>query len=264
MRLTSVKPETHRPDGGAQRLQYPSRRPARVSVGACFGGKAPLQASPGNARTPPRARVHRSASKPSRGRLADVYAPYFCTRNTLILLTPVRGAKNRHLHQWWTLGASAPDWRPQPKNAKLLHVTNARGRHGGRLFHRHSPWSCHERPSYNGEPHRRPARCEACAAYPEPRTRSVSGRYPGSPRRGTARSGREGGAYALGVLVLALVTSGTIKALIECFKTYLAREHALTIKLTRADGTQVEVTARDVDTPAVREALEAMVSAGSG
>jgi hypothetical protein len=76
--------------------------------------------------------------------------------------------------------------------------------------------------------------------------------------------GERGDPLTLGVLALALVTSGTVKAMIECFKAYLSREHALTIKLMRADGTQVEVTARNVDTPAMREALEAVVSAKSG
>jgi len=75
--------------------------------------------------------------------------------------------------------------------------------------------------------------------------------------------GERGDPFTLGVLVLALVTSGTVKAIIECFKAYLSRERALTIKLTRADGTQVEVTARNVDTPAMRKALEAGVSASS-
>jgi hypothetical protein len=76
--------------------------------------------------------------------------------------------------------------------------------------------------------------------------------------------GERGDPFTLGVLALALVTSGTVKAMIECFKAYLSRERALTIKLMRADGTQVEVTARNVDTPAMREALEAVVSAKSG
>jgi hypothetical protein len=65
------------------------------------------------------------------------------------------------------------------------------------------------------------------------------------------------------VLALAWVTSGTVKALIECFKAYLSRERTLAIKLARTDSTQVEITARNVDTPAVREALEAVVSARS-
>jgi hypothetical protein len=69
--------------------------------------------------------------------------------------------------------------------------------------------------------------------------------------------------FTIGVLVLALVTSGTVKAMIECFKAYLSRERALTVKLTRADGTHVEVTARNVDTPALRKALEAVVSTSS-
>ena len=67
--------------------------------------------------------------------------------------------------------------------------------------------------------------------------------------------------FTIGVLVLALVTSGTVKAMIECFKAYLSRERALTVKLTHADGTQVEITARNVDTPALRKALDAVVSA---
>src|SRR5438552_3812145 len=76
--------------------------------------------------------------------------------------------------------------------------------------------------------------------------------------------GERGDPFTLGVLALALVTSGTVKAMIECFKAYLSRERALTIKLMHGDGTQVEVTARNVDTPAVRDALEAVVSAKSG
>jgi Effector Associated Constant Component 1 len=69
--------------------------------------------------------------------------------------------------------------------------------------------------------------------------------------------GEKGEPITIGVLALALVTSGTVKAVIECFKAYFSREHSLSLKLTRADGTQVEVTARNIDTPAVREALEA-------
>lgn len=76
--------------------------------------------------------------------------------------------------------------------------------------------------------------------------------------------GKRGEPITLGVIVLALVTSGTVKALIECVKAYLSRERALTIKVARADGAQIEITSRNVDAPAVREALEAMTSAGSG
>lgn len=75
--------------------------------------------------------------------------------------------------------------------------------------------------------------------------------------------GERGEPITLGVLALALVTSGTVKALVECFKAYLSREHRLNIKLARADGTQVEITARNVDTPAVHEALQAIASARS-
>jgi hypothetical protein len=72
--------------------------------------------------------------------------------------------------------------------------------------------------------------------------------------------GEKGEPITLGVLALALITHGAVTAVIECFKAYLSRERALTIKLARVDGTEVEVTARNVDTSAVRETLEAMAS----
>jgi hypothetical protein len=76
--------------------------------------------------------------------------------------------------------------------------------------------------------------------------------------------GARGEPVTLGVLALALVTSGTIKALIECLKAYLSREHSLTIKLERTDGSQVEVNARNVDTADIRATLEAVASGTSG
>jgi hypothetical protein len=77
--------------------------------------------------------------------------------------------------------------------------------------------------------------------------------------RTTAEEGQKGDPITLGVLALALITSGTVKAVIECFKAYFEREHSLTIKLT-VNGDPVEVTARNVDTAAVREALEKAAS----
>jgi hypothetical protein len=76
--------------------------------------------------------------------------------------------------------------------------------------------------------------------------------------------GERGEPITLGVFVLALVTSGAVTAAIQCFKMYLSRERALSIKLTRADGTQVEVTARNVDTPTVRQILEEAASTKFG
>jgi Effector Associated Constant Component 1 len=82
------------------------------------------------------------------------------------------------------------------------------------------------------------------------------------PVKAPPTPGERGEPITLGILAL-LVTSGTIKAAIECFKSYLSRERSLSIKLVRADGTQVEVTADNVDLPAVREVLESAASAGS-
>jgi len=75
--------------------------------------------------------------------------------------------------------------------------------------------------------------------------------------------GERGEPITLGVIALALITHGAVTALIQCFKAYLSREPALTIRLTRPDGTRVEVNARNVDAPAVRQALEAAASARS-
>jgi hypothetical protein len=75
--------------------------------------------------------------------------------------------------------------------------------------------------------------------------------------------GERGDPITLGVLVLALITSGAVTAMIECFKAYFSRERTLTIKFTDTDGTPVEVTRRNVDTPAVREALQRIATAKS-
>jgi hypothetical protein len=71
--------------------------------------------------------------------------------------------------------------------------------------------------------------------------------------------GEKGEPITLGVLALSLITSGAVTAIIECLKIYLSRERGLTIKLTHPDGTQAEVTTRNVDTSNVREILEAAV-----
>jgi len=74
----------------------------------------------------------------------------------------------------------------------------------------------------------------------------------------------KGEPVTLGVIALALVTSGAIKALIGCLKAYVSREPALTIKIKRKDGIEVEVNARNVDAPDVLAALEAVSSMSLG
>jgi hypothetical protein len=75
------------------------------------------------------------------------------------------------------------------------------------------------------------------------------------PVDGPVAEGERGDASLLGQLALGLVSSGAVTALIQCLKVYLSRERTLTIKLIRPDGSQVEVTSRNVDTAAVHEAL---------
>jgi hypothetical protein len=79
---------------------------------------------------------------------------------------------------------------------------------------------------------------------------------------GAAVPGEKGEPVTFGMLALALVTSGAVKALIGCLKAYVSREPALIIKIKHKDGTQVEVNARNVDAADVHAVLEAAVSAG--
>jgi hypothetical protein len=62
------------------------------------------------------------------------------------------------------------------------------------------------------------------------------------------------------VFTLALVTSGAIKTLIACLKTYVSREPSLVIKFKRPDGMQVEVNARNVDAPEISAVLKTVAS----
>ena len=72
--------------------------------------------------------------------------------------------------------------------------------------------------------------------------------------------GEKGEPITLGVLALALISHGAVTAIIECFKAYISRERALTIKLSSIDGAAVEITERNIDTVAVRETLRALAS----
>jgi hypothetical protein len=71
-------------------------------------------------------------------------------------------------------------------------------------------------------------------------------------------SGARGEAIAFGQITLALVTSGAVTALIECVKAYLARERSLVVKITKPDGTMLEVNARNVDDVGTKQALSAI------
>jgi len=72
--------------------------------------------------------------------------------------------------------------------------------------------------------------------------------------------GNRGEPVTLGVLALAFITGGSVRALIECLKVYMSREPSITVKLNRSNGTQVEVNARNVDTADIRATVEAIAS----
>lgn len=82
-----------------------------------------------------------------------------------------------------------------------------------------------------------------------------------TPVEAPTTTGDRGEAVTLGALALALVSSGAVTAMIECFKAYLTRERSLSISIANKDGTTIQVTSKNIDTSAVQEALAAAVSA---
>jgi hypothetical protein len=73
--------------------------------------------------------------------------------------------------------------------------------------------------------------------------------------------GQRGDIITFGQLVLDLATSGAVTALIECLRAYLARDRTLAFKVTRPNGTQVEINVKNVDDAAMERALRAASSA---
>lgn len=76
----------------------------------------------------------------------------------------------------------------------------------------------------------------------------------------TSSPGTRGDVATIGQIGLALITSGVVTALIECFKTYLARERSLVIKIAKPDGSLFEVNATNVDAAATQQVLAALSS----
>jgi hypothetical protein len=60
----------------------------------------------------------------------------------------------------------------------------------------------------------------------------------------------------LGVLALALVTSGVITALLECLKAVISREKKLTVKITGTTGGSIEIDAQNVSSPEIELRLK--------
>jgi Effector Associated Constant Component 1 len=67
--------------------------------------------------------------------------------------------------------------------------------------------------------------------------------------------GERGDAVTLGQLALGLVTSGAVTALIECLKAYIVRERTLIARVKRPDGVEIEISAKNVNDPALERAL---------
>jgi len=63
---------------------------------------------------------------------------------------------------------------------------------------------------------------------------------------GAVVQGAKGDPVTLGLIVLTLLTSGSAVALFEIFKAYFNRNSSLTIKMIRADGTPLEITAQNI------------------
>jgi hypothetical protein len=76
------------------------------------------------------------------------------------------------------------------------------------------------------------------------------------PSEQSPEQGIRGDAITLGQIALGLITSGSVTALIECLKAYIAREHSLIIKVTRPDGTTVEVNEHNISQSTTEQAVK--------
>jgi len=74
-----------------------------------------------------------------------------------------------------------------------------------------------------------------------------------------SRPGERGDAFTLGQLAIDLVTSGTVVALLECLKAYIARDRTLTFSIKRPDGSDIEVTSQNVASSELRTEVEALL-----
>lgn len=73
---------------------------------------------------------------------------------------------------------------------------------------------------------------------------------------GAVVQGTKGDVITLGLIGLTFLTSGSAIALFEIFKAYFNRNSSLTIKMTQADGTPLEITAQNIKL----EQLQALLS----
>ncbi len=73
---------------------------------------------------------------------------------------------------------------------------------------------------------------------------------------GAVVQGTKGGPITLGLIGLTFLNSGAAVALFEIFKAYFNRNSSLTIKMIKADGTPLEITAQNIKL----EQLQALLS----
>jgi hypothetical protein len=73
-----------------------------------------------------------------------------------------------------------------------------------------------------------------------------------------------GDAVTLGQIAVTFLTSGAAIALFECVKAYITRENNLKITITKADGSKVEIDAKNVDDPETKEIVRSAVAKTSG
>jgi hypothetical protein len=59
--------------------------------------------------------------------------------------------------------------------------------------------------------------------------------------------GAKGDPITIGTIVLALITSGSVVALINCFRGIFARERSLTISVKAPDGREVKINSKNIN-----------------
>jgi hypothetical protein len=74
-------------------------------------------------------------------------------------------------------------------------------------------------------------------------------------------SGTRGDPITVGVLLVDLITAGSVTALIECFKAFIGREKSLSMTIKNIDGEVIEIAGKNIDSSALLDALKKFVSA---
>jgi hypothetical protein len=70
--------------------------------------------------------------------------------------------------------------------------------------------------------------------------------------------GAPGDTVGIGQIALSFFSSGAAVALVECLKAYFMRERSLVARVKRPDGTEIEISSKNIGTPEITDAVKSM------